>query len=180
MASSSGEQRGLVYVDTSKEQNLESTVPGHFFRRRSCMRRGGCTCLYRRRFPNPATTHGTAQRPMVAHGNLEVADEQACPAAIPSDARWLIARVYRFLFSECRLWMELKSNPRRALHAYASAIWAWAVSISGLLLHRGRRLPNCKSLSFYQHGLCEISTTRGACRTARQADSETDRDEDST
>jgi len=60
--------------------------------------------------------HGSLT-PVVAHGTLEVAEEQARPAAILSDARQLSARVSRFLFSKCKLWMELKSNPRRALHA---------------------------------------------------------------
>jgi hypothetical protein len=55
--------------------------------------------------------------PVVAHGTLEVAEEQARPAAMLSDARQLSASVSRFQFSEFKLWMELKSNPRRALHA---------------------------------------------------------------
>jgi hypothetical protein len=91
-------------------------VPGQFSRRRSCKRKGVCICLHRRRFPNSATMHGNST-PVVAHGILEVAEEQARPAAILSDARQLSARVSRFHFSECKLWMELKSNPRHTLHA---------------------------------------------------------------
>lgn len=138
-------------------------------RRRSGRRRGNCTCLRWRRFPNRVTKHGRPA-PVVAHGILEVAEQQARPATPRGDSGQLNNASTKF---DAGLWTELRSNVRRACMHEPRQSGHGAPRYPLPSLSSQALIAKCKSRS-------RPLATQFAKRGARQSDSDKARNEDST